>query len=302
MKVFVTGATGFVGSAVVDELVAAGHEVVGLARSDAGAAAVTAAGAQVRRGDLADLDGLREAAAAADAVVHTAFVHDFAAFAASAETDRRAIEALGGALVGSDRPLVVSAGTAGLAVGRLATEDDVPGEGSPRVSEQTALAFADRGVRAIALRLPPSVHGEGDHGFVPHTIDIARAAGVSGHPGDGSQRWPSVHRRDAARAYRLAIESAPAGTRLHAVHDEGVPVRAIAEVIGRHLDVPVAAIPAERVEEHFGWIGMFLGLDMAATGARTRELLGWTPTEVGLLADLEAGHYFRETATSAMRG
>lgn len=298
MKVFVTGATGFVGSAVVDELVAAGHEVVGLARSADGAAAVTAAGAQARRGDLADLDGLREAAAAADAVVHTAFVHDFSAFAASAETDRRAIEALGEALVGSDRPLVVSAGTAGLAPGRLATEDDAPGEGSPRVSEQTALAFADRGVRAIALRLPPSVHGEGDHGFVPRAIEIARETGMAGHPGDGAQRWASVHRRDAARLYRLALGSAPAGSVLHAVADEGVPVREIAEVVGRHLDLPVQGVPTE----HFGWLGMFLAMDMAASSALTRKRFAWAPTEIGLLADLEAGHYFRETATSAMRG
>jgi nucleoside-diphosphate-sugar epimerase len=295
MKVFVTGATGFVGSAVVDELVAAGHEVVGLARSDAGAAAVAAAGAQVRRGDLADLDGLREAAAAADGVVHTAFVHDFDAFAASADVDRRAVQALGEALVGSDRPLVVTHGTAGLAVGRLATEDDGFGPDAPRVSEQTAMGFADRGVRAVSLRLPPSVHGEGDHGFVPRAIEIARATGVSGFPGDGAQRWPSVHRRDAARLYRLALESAPAGTPLHAVADEGVPVREIAEVIGRHLDLPVRSVPTE----HFGWLGMFLAMDMAASGTLTRERFGWEPTEIGLLADLEAGHYFTERAPAA---
>lgn len=298
MRVFVTGATGFVGSAVVEELQRAGHEVVGLSRSDAGAEALSALGAEVRRGSLEDLEGLRAGAADADGVVHTAFVHDFVRFAESGEIDRAAIETLGETLAGSDRPLVVTAGVAGLAPGRAATEDDTAPDGSPRVSEQTALAFAARGVRASVVRLAPSVHGEGDHGFVPHTIDIARAAGVSGYPGDGSQRWPGVHRRDAARLFRLALESAPAGARLHGVGEEGVAIRDLAEVIGRHLDVPVTAVAPAEVENHFGWIGMFLGLDMPASNARTRELLGWEPTGTSLLEDLDEGHYFAGQASA----
>lgn len=292
MRVFVTGATGFVGSAVVGELLGAGHRVVGLSRSDAGARTLEAAGAEVLRGDLEDLDSLRRGAAGADGVIHTAFVHDFTRFAESGEIDRRAIEALGETLAGTDRPLVVTGGLAGLAEGREATEEDVPGPGSPRVSEQTGLAFAERGVRASVVRLAPSVHGEGDHGFVPHTIDIARERGVAGYPGDGSQRWPGVHRPDAARLFRLALESAPAGARLHGSGEEGVAVRDIAEVIGRHLGLPVESIAPDRVAEHFGWIGMFLSADMPASSARTRELLGWAPTGPTLLDDLDAGHYF----------
>ena len=216
----------------------------------------------------------------------------------SAETDRRAIEALGETLVGSDRPLVVTGGLAGLAPGRPATEEDVPAPGSPRVSEQTGLAFADRGVRASAVRLAPSVHGEGDHGFVPHTIDIAREKGVAGYPGDGAQRWPGVHRGDAARLFRLALESAPAGARLHGSGEEGVAVRDIAGVIGRHLGLPVESIAPERTAEHFGWIGMFLSADMPASNTRTRELLGWEPTGPTLLEDLDADHYFAGGASN----
>ncbi len=292
MRVFITGATGFVGSAVVDELQAAGHEVVGLARSDDSAASLRAVGAGVVRGTLTDLDVLRDAAASSDGVVHCGFVVDFDDFATSAEIDRRAIATMGEALVGSDRPLVVTDGTAWVAPGRVATEDDPLGEGVPRLSERAGLAFADRGVRASSVRLSPTVHGEGDHGFVPRLIDIARERGVAGYPGTGAQRWSAVHRRDAARLYRLAIEKAPAGARLHGVDDEGVPIRAIAEEVGRHLDLPVEAVPDDDVAGHFGWLGAFLAMDIPASSARTRELLGWEPVEVGLLADLEAGHYF----------
>jgi nucleoside-diphosphate-sugar epimerase len=296
MRVFVTGATGFIGSAVVAELRTAGHDVVGLARSDGAAAALTAAGAQVHRGTLDDPEGLRAAAAAADGVVHTAFVHDFSDYAGAAETDRRAIGALGEALAGSGRPFVVTAGVV-VRPGRVATEEDVPDPGLPlpRTSEQAALAFADRDVRVSVVRLPPSVHGEGDHGFVPHLVDIARAARVSGYPDDGANRWPAVHRLDAAHLFRLALEAAPAGARLHGVADEGVPVREIAEAVGRHLGLPVTAVPRERVEGHFGWIGAFFSLDVPASSALTREQLGWKPTQPGLLADLDAGHYFART-------
>jgi nucleoside-diphosphate-sugar epimerase len=296
MRVFVTGATGFIGSAIVRELIDTGHQVVGLARSDASAAALAAAGADVHRGALDDLDSLRSGAAASDGVIHTAYIHDFSDFAAAAQTDRRAIETLGAALEGSGRPLVIASGTAGVAPGRLATERDSGNPASPAglrvASEQTALALASRGVRSSAVRLPPSVHGKGDHGFVPRLIDIAHARGVSGYIGDGSNRWPSVHRLDAAHLFRLALEAAPGGTPLHAVADGGVPLRAIAEVIGRHLAVPVVAIPAEDAAEHFGFLAAFLGLDVPASSALTRELMGWQPTQPGLINDLDQGHYF----------
>jgi len=296
MRVFVTGASGFVGSAVVAELIAAGHEVLGLARSDSSAQALEAAGAQVHRGDLDDADSLRAGAESADGVIHLAFKHDFADYAGAAELDRRAIDTLGDVLAGSDRPLVVTAGLAGFVLGRTMTEDDAASAESPRFSEHAALKFASRGVRVSVLRLPPSVHGEGDHGFVPRLIDIAREKGVAAYPGDGSNRWPSVHRLDAARLFRLAFESAPAGARLHAIHDEGVPVRDIAAVIGRHVGLPVTAVPAERALDHFGWLGTFFSLDVPASSAITRELLGWRPTHQGLLEDLEQGHYFGDRA------
>jgi nucleoside-diphosphate-sugar epimerase len=296
MRVFVTGASGFIGSAVVPELVAAGHQVVGLARSDASAQAVEAAGAQAHRGDIEDLESLRVGAESADGVVHLAFNHNFDDYAGAAETDRRAIEALGEALAGSDRPLVVTSGLAGFDLGRPMTEDDAAPADSPRFSEQAALAFTSRGVRVSVLRLPPSVHGEGDHGFVPRLIDIAREHGVAAFPGDGSNRWPAVHRFDAARLFRLALESAPAGARLHAIGDEGVPVRDIAAVIGRHLRLPVTSIAPERAFDHFGWLGRFFSLDVPASSSITRELLGWQPTRLGLLDDLEEGHYFRDRA------
>jgi nucleoside-diphosphate-sugar epimerase len=297
MRVFVTGASGFIGSAIVPELIGAGHEVVGLARSDASAAAVAAAGAEVHRGALDDLDSLRAGAAASDGVIHTAFIHDFSDIAASGRTDQRAVETLGAALEGSDRPLVVTSGTGALAAGRVATEEDrgdPASAGGHRIpSEETTLSLAARGVRSTVLRLPPSVHDEGDHGFVATLVDIARDKRVSGYIGDGTNRWPAVHRLDAARLFRLALETAPAGSVLHGVADQGVPVRTIAEVIGRHLDLPVVAIAPEDAGEHFGWLAGFLGADVPATSALTRGWVGWQPKHRGLIDDLDLGHYFQ---------
>jgi nucleoside-diphosphate-sugar epimerase len=294
MRVFVTGATGFIGSAVIRELIDAGHQVLGLARSDAGAAALTAAGAETHRGTLEDLDSLRSGAAAADGVIHTAFIHDFSDYAAAAETDRRAIEAIGETLAGTDRPLVVASGMAALTPGRLATEEDAVNPNFPRVSEQTALPLATRGVRVSVLRLPPSVHGEGDHGFVAQLISTARAKGISAYPGDGSNRWPAAHRLDAAQLFRLAMENAPTGARLHAVGDEGIPVRDIAEVIGRHLGLPVNSVAVEQAFDHFGFIGGIFAMDMGASSALTQSQLDWHPSQPGLIADLEEGHYFKD--------
>ena len=305
MRVFVTGASGWIGSAVVPELIGTGHEVVGLARSDASAAALTAAGAQVQRGTVDDLDILRSAAAASDGVIHLAFKHDIAfsgGFESAADADRRAVEAFGEALAGSDRPLVIASGTLMVAPGRVATERDGREAGSaahlsggPAGRAATALltlSLASRGVRSSVLRLPPTVHGEGDNGFMATLVGIARDKGVSGYIGGGSNRWPAVHRFDAAHLFRLAAEEAPAGSVLHAVADEGVPIRAIAEVIGRHLDLPVVSIPPEQAGEHFGWLAYFLGADAPASSTLTRELLGWQPTQPGLLDDLDKGHYF----------
>ncbi|MFI6581787.1 SDR family oxidoreductase [Embleya sp. NPDC050493] len=294
MRVFVTGATGFIGSAVVPELIAAGHRVVGLARSDASAHALAASGAEVHRGALDDPDSLRAGAAGADGVIHLAFVHDFTRHAEAAATDRRAIEALGAALEGSDRPLVITGGTLGLVAAPVATERDMPdADATPRAAGSlAALAFADRGVRSSVLRLPPTVHGEGDRGFVPMLIGIARDKGVSAYVGDGSNRWPAVHRSDAARLFRLALEQAPAGSILHGVAEEGVPVRTLAELIGRHLDVPTAAVTPEEARGHFGWLSAFFATDIPTSSALTRELLNWQPTGPGLVGDLDEGHYF----------
>jgi nucleoside-diphosphate-sugar epimerase len=308
MRVFVTGASGWIGSAVVPELLGAGHQVVGLARSDASAEALTAAGAEVQRGTLDDLDALRSAASACDGVIHLAFKHDLAFsgnFQGAADADRRAVETFGAALAGSDRPFVIASGTLGLAPGRVATEDDGRGPdpavahlgGGPQTRMGTAqltLSMASRGVRASVLRLPPTVHGEGDNGFMAALVGIARDKGVSGYIGDGANRWPAVHRLDAAPLFRLALESAPPGSALHAIADEGVPIRAIAEVIGRHLDLPVASISPDDAGEHFAWLADLVALDSPASSRLTRELLGWEPTHQGLIEDLEEGHYFQK--------
>jgi nucleoside-diphosphate-sugar epimerase len=302
MRIFVTGATGFIGTAVVRELIDAGHQVLGLARSDAGAKSLLAAGTNVKvhRGSLEDLESLRSGATAADGVIHTAFIHDFSNYGPAAEADRRAIETLGSVLAGSDSPLIVTSGSL-LAQrrGPLATEEDAPNPNFPRKSEEAALALAARGVRASVLRLPPSVHGNGDHGFVPRLISIAREKRVSAFIGDGLNRWPAVHRFDAAHLYRLVLEKGAAGTSYHGVADEGVPTREIAEAIGRGLNVPVVSKSREEAADHFGWIAHFFGLDGPASSAQTREWMGWRPTQVGLIADLNAEHYF-ELASDAV--
>ncbi len=297
MRVFVTGASGHIGSALVPELLRAGHQVTGLARSDQSAAALRAAGAEAHRGALDDLDSLRAGAAASDGVIHLAFNHDFSDFLGSVETDRRAVEAMGEALVGSGKPFVGTSGTLMVAFveGRLATEEDTLPAG-PRIdSENYAIALAERGVRSSVIRLAPLVHSNLDHhGFTSHIIDCARNAGVSAYIGDGANRWPALHTLDAARLYRLALESAPAGSRLHGVADEGVPFRDIAEVIGRHLDLPVKGINGDQVAAHFGFLAPFAALDDATSSELTQKILDWRPEHPGLLADLEDGHYFVE--------
>lgn len=300
MRVFVTGASGFIGSAVVPELIGAGHEVVALARSESSAASLRATGVEVHRGSLEDVESLRAGAAKAEGVVHLGFIHDFSRFEHSVRVDLDAIQTLGAALQGSGGPLLVASGTLGVKPGKLATERDAPATGaSPRfAAAQTALSFADKGVRSCILRFAPSVHGSGDHGFMARLVAIARETGISGYIGDGSNRWPGVHRLDAARLVRLALEKAPPGSTVHAIADEGISIRAIAEVIGRHLKLPTAAISAEQAGAHFGWLAHFLGWDSPASNELTRSLLDWHPTHPGLIDDLEAGHYFSGQQTA----
>ena len=291
MRVVVTGATGFVGSQVVQELIAAGHRVLGLTRSEAGAQGLVAAGAEVQRGTLEDVASLRSGAAAADAVVHLAFIHDFSKFQENCEIDRQAIEVLGSVLAGSDRPLMVTSGVAGLAgPGQLATEDQVvpPDFPYPRVSEQTALAL--KGVNASAMRLP-QVHDPVKQGLVTYLVAVAREKGVSAYVGEGRNRWAAAHVSDVARLYRLALEKHEAGAKYHAVAEEGVPLREIAEAIGRGLQVPVVSLSPEEAAAHFGWLIGFAGADLAASSEKTRQTLGWHPTGPGLLADLERMDY-----------
>lgn len=290
MRVFVTGATGWVGSAVVAELVGAGHQVTGLVRSAEKAAALAAAGADIVAGTLDDLDTLRDTGSAADAVIHTAFNHDFSRFAENARQDQRAIETLGDTLAGSGRPLIVTSGVALLAPGRVATEADLPPSDPsyPRRSEATAIALAARGVRAATVRLAPSVHGLGDHGFIPILIAMAREKGVSAYIGDGLNRWPGVHRLDAARLYRLALEQGVPEPAYHAIVDEGVAFKDIAGVIGRRLGLPVES----RDRDHFGWFADFAGADMPASSERTRSLLSWQPTGPDLLSDIDQPGYY----------
>ena len=299
MRIFVTGASGWIGSAVVAELLAADHQVLGLARSDASAEAVAAAGAEVRRGDIGDLDVLRAAAAESDGVVHLAFRHDVA-FAGDFETavvsDRAAIEALGDALAGTDRPLAIAAGVAGLKPGALATERDTPepspGPGGRILNERAALALAERGVRSMSVRFAPTVHGDGDNGFIAMVVAADRAAGTAAYIDAGSNRWSAIHRSDAARLVRLGVEGAPAGSVLHAVGEEGVALHDIAEAIGRGLDLPATSITTEQAATQFGFLAHFLALDMPVSSTLTRELLSWEPSGPGLVADLDQGHYF----------
>jgi nucleoside-diphosphate-sugar epimerase len=302
MRIFVTGASGWIGRALVPDLIEAGHQVVGLARSEASAAALTAAGAEAIRGTVDDLEVLAGAAAASDGVIHLAFKHDIAfsgSFQEAAEADRRAVDALAEPLVGTDRPFVLASGLAGLKPGRVATEQDMPTveDGSAfSIRAATSLAvldYASRGVRSSVVRLSPTCHGDGDKGFMATLVATARAKGVSGYLGDGANRWPAVHRLDAARLFRLAVEKAPAGAVLHGVAEEGVAIRDVAEVIGRGLDVPVAPVAPDEAAGHFTWMSAFIGLDAPASNTLTRELLGWQPTGPGLLEDLAKGHYFQ---------
>ena len=298
MRVFVTGATGFIGSAIVPELINAGHQVLGLSRSDAGAKSLAAAGAEVHRSDIEDLESLRSGAAKSDGVIHTAFIHDFSKFEENCEIDRRAIEALGAALAGSHRPFVVTSGTAvAHTPGRLTTEEDAPNSPMPRVaSEAAAASLAEQGVRVSIMRLP-QVHDPYKQGLITYLVAAARDKGVSAYVGDGQNRWPAVHRLDAAHLYRLALEKGVAGARYNAVAEEGVPLREIAEALGRGMKLPVVSKSAGEAAEHFGWLGMFVGADIPASSALTQQRLGWRPTGPKLMDDLNQER-FVEALTS----
>jgi nucleoside-diphosphate-sugar epimerase len=295
MRVFITGAAGFIGTATTRELIANGHQVVGLARSDDNARALENLGAEVHRGALEDLDSLRKGAKKTDGTIHLAFIHDFSKFAENGQIDKHAIEAMGEALAGSHKPFIVTSGTLFVAPGRIATEEDPVMPGLPRVSETAGLAFAARGVRAMAVRLPQVHGGEGRCGLVNWVLNIAREKGVSAYVGDGGNRWSGAHRLDVARLYRLALEKGVAGKSYHAVADEGVTVRDIAEIVGRQLELPVASIAPEKATEHFGMMAPFVGRDGAASSALTRQWLGWKPTQIGLIADISRPGYFESS-------
>jgi nucleoside-diphosphate-sugar epimerase len=297
MRVFVTGASGWIGSAVVPELLGAGHEVVGLARTDAAAAAMIALGAEAFRGSLDDPTGLRDGVAPCDGVVHLGYNHDFTRMDEAAKTDRGVVEAIGSVLKNSDRPFVVASGVLGLAPGRVATENDLPDPAvHPRIANVAlALSLAQEGVRSSSVRFAPTVHGEGDHGFIATLVAIAREKGTSGYIGGGENCWSAVHRLDAARLVRLTLEGAPAGTSVHAVAEPGIATKAIAEAIGKGLGVPVVSIPVSEASVHFGWMSRFFGADAATSNTITRELLDWEPTHQGLLEDLSENFYFGES-------
>lgn len=293
MRVFVTGASGFIGSAIVKDLLAAGHQVIALARSDTSAKLLESLGVEVLRGSLDDLDSLKQGAANSDGVIHCAFIHDFSDFAGSVKKDQFAIETLGAALEGTNRPLVVTSGILGITNNRIATEQDQANpEMMPRApSEETTISFISKDVRSSVIRLPPSVHDKGDHGFIPTIIAIAREKGVSAYIGDGLNRWPSVHRVDVAQLYRLALEKGTAGARYHGVADEGIRLRDIAELIGKHLNIPVVSKPIEEAIDHFGWLGRFIFFDSPASSKHTQQEIGWQPTQISLLADMEQNYF-----------
>ncbi len=294
MRILVTGASGWIGSASVQELISAGHQVLGLARNDASAAKIAQLGAQVVRGSLDDPASLRNAAALAEGVVHLGYNHDFSQMAAAAQTDRAAIDVFADVLQGTGGPLLIASGTLGLAPGRVGSEEDMPSAGvHPRIANAAyTLGLADRGIRSMVVRFAPTVHGAGgDHGFVAVLARIARDKGLAGYIAEGQNRWPAVNRLDAGKLVQLAIDKAPPGSVLHAVAEEGIATRDIAAALSQFLKVPVASIPAERAQAHFDWLGMFFGADAPASSARTRSLLGWTPTHAKLLEDIAAGHY-----------
>ncbi len=294
MRVFMTGAAGFIGAATTQELIANGHQVVGLTRSDANVAALEAAGAEVHRGSLEDLDSLRAGAADADGVIHLAFIHDFTKFAENGQIDKRAIAAMGDVLEGTNKPFIVTSGTAAIAPGAVATEEMRRDAGTdiPRVSEQAGLAYASRGVRAMAIRLPQVHGGDGKAGLITYLLEGARQKGAAAYVGDGSARWAAGHRLDVVRLYRLALEKGAANSIYHAVGEEGVPMRQIMEVIGRALNVPVVSIEQEEAGDYYGPLAMFAGLDMPASSALTQQWLDWKPTQIGLIADIGQPGYF----------